>query len=68
MRNEILIDDRPGSAIPCMTFHNSKNKMIGSLDFSGEKIKFEGDAEESAKIFFDYLCDLFNIQNKKTKP
>ena len=32
---------------------------IGTLDFNGPEMTFEGDADESAKVFFDYLAKHF---------
>lgn len=32
---------------------------IGSLDFNGPEMKFEGSADESAKVFFDYVAKHF---------
>lgn len=42
----------------CMAFHNGE-KQIGLLDFNGDAMKFEGDAEASAKVFFDCLATWF---------
>ena len=38
-----------------VSFHNPEGKLLGWLDFNFEKMTFEGDMEESAKVFFDYL-------------
>jgi hypothetical protein len=43
-----------------ITLSNKDNKEVGKLDFNGDKLKFEGDVEESAKIFFDFLLSTFN--------
>ena len=32
---------------------------VGSLDFNGPEMKFEGNADESAKVFFDYVAKHF---------
>ena len=37
-----------------MTFYNEE-KMIGKLDWSDGVLKFTGDAEESAKLLFEFL-------------
>lgn len=34
-------------------------KQIGILDFNGPTMTFEGDAENSAKVFFDWIAQLF---------
>jgi len=39
-----------------ITFHN-KDKEVGRLEFSGKKMVFKGKTEESAKVFFDWLCE-----------
>lgn len=46
-----------------VTFSN-KDKMIGALDFNDDVMKFEGEAEESAKIFFDWLSGMFEKRVK----
>lgn len=33
---------------------------IGSLDFNGPEMKFEGNADESAKVFFEYVAKYFH--------
>lgn len=38
---------------------SNKNKMVGALDFNDDVMKFEGEAEESAKLFFDWLSPMF---------
>ena len=39
-----------------MTFHNEDNKEVGRLEFGKEGMEFTGNADESAKIFFnDFL-------------
>jgi hypothetical protein len=37
-----------------ITFFNNE-KIVGVLQWHGNSLKFEGNAEESAKVFFDYL-------------
>lgn len=32
---------------------------IGCLDFNGPVMKFEGEMEESARVFFNYIADVF---------
>jgi hypothetical protein len=43
------------------------NKEIGCLDFNCDKLKFEGDMEESAKIFMEYLLKSFNNKIEEIK-
>lgn len=47
-----------------ITFHknsgvNNLGEKVGSLDFNGSELKFEGDAEESAKVFIDWISHAF---------
>ena len=39
-------------------FHNDE-MVVGKLDFNGPELKFEGDADASAKVFMDYLAQRF---------
>ena len=41
-----------------MSFHNS-DKQVGTLDFNGPEMTFTGDADESAKVFFDFIAQSF---------
>jgi len=41
-----------------VTFHNGDHQ-IGRLDFNGSALKFEGRAEESARVFIDFLAERF---------
>ena len=38
---------------------------VGSLDFKGPEMKFEGNADESAKVFFDYVARYFQERLKE---
>ena len=49
-----------------VTFHNG-DRNIGRLDFNGDVMVFEGDAEESAKLFFDYLAERFANRLKEER-
>lgn len=48
-----------------ITFHKpgkdgwSNGDVIGGLDFNGPALKFEGNAEESAKVFIDWIATAF---------
>ena len=44
-----------------MTFHND-GKQIGVLDFNGPEMTFSGDADESAKLFFDLIANAFKAR------
>ena len=41
-----------------MSFHNG-DKQVGALDFNGPEMTFTGDADESAKVFFDFIAGWF---------
>lgn len=48
------------------TFHNGE-RNIGRLDFNGDVMAFEGDVEESAKVFFDFLAKYFADRLKEER-
>jgi hypothetical protein len=59
---------KPHSFTPDYTIKLSKHdKEMGKLEFNGDKLKFEGDVEESAKIFFDFLLSSFNQRIEEIK-
>jgi hypothetical protein len=41
-----------------ISFHNN-GQEIGKLDFNGPALVFTGDAEESAKVFIDWIAGSF---------
>jgi hypothetical protein len=47
-----------------ISFHNNSEggtgKEVGKLDFNGPKMVFTGDAEESAKVFIDWVARSFH--------
>lgn len=45
-----------------MTFHNQGGKQVGVLDFNGPEMTFTGDADESAKVFFDFIAESFKAR------
>ena len=46
-----------------ISFHNNgeggTGKEVGKLDFNGPSLVFTGDAEESAKVFIDWIAGSF---------
>lgn len=54
-----VLDTKPNHNI---TFHNQDGKQIGVLDFNGPEMTFTGDADESAKVFFDLIARLFKAR------
>jgi hypothetical protein len=49
-----------------VTFHNGE-RNIGRLDFNSDAMVFEGDAEESAQVFFDLLAKYFADRLKQER-
>jgi len=47
-----------------ISFHNNSEggtgKEVGKLDFNGPALVFTGDAEESAKVFIDWVARTFH--------
>jgi hypothetical protein len=41
--------------VPTIIFNGTENKQIGKLTIVNDSLIFEGNAEESAKIFFEYI-------------
>ena len=52
-------DTKPNHNI---TFHNQDGKQVGALDFNGPEMVFTGDADESAKSFFDFIARSFKAR------
>ncbi len=50
-----------------ITFKKDDNKEIGKFDFNGDKLKFEGDTEESAQVFINFLLSAFNQRIEEIK-
>jgi hypothetical protein len=44
-----------------VTFSN-KGGEVGRLDFNGDTMKFIGNADESAKVLFDWLAEAFKLR------
>jgi hypothetical protein len=42
-----------------LIFHNPKGEMIGTMDFNGSAMIFEGNAEESSLVFIDWISKAF---------
>jgi len=54
-----FLDTKPNQN---MTFHNQDGKQVGTLDFNGPEMTFTGDADESAKVFFDFIAESFKAR------
>ena len=59
--------DKPDYSIKFIFNKDNGTKVIGCLDFNSDKLKFEGDMEESAKIFMEYLLKSFNQKIEEIK-
>lgn len=55
MQYEIIENMKPNYQ---MSFHNGSD-IIGKLDFNGPELVFVGNAEESAKVFVDWVGKVF---------
>lgn len=56
--NDIILNDTIFKQ--CITFSNPVTEdEIGRLTWDDGTLKFEGNAEESAKVFFEYLRQFF---------
>ena len=54
VNGKLLINDfKPSYTI---TMNHSDGECVGRFDFNGPKLVFTGDAEESAKVFVNYLA------------
>jgi hypothetical protein len=42
-----------------ISFQNHAGEKVGTLDFNTDKLVFTGDAEESAKVFIDFIAKSF---------
>jgi hypothetical protein len=46
-------------------FHNADNVEVGVMDFSGGSLSFEGNAEESAIVFMNWINQAFQQRLKE---
>ena len=51
---------RPMKPDYSMKFHNPDGEFIGKLDFNGWVMTFDGNAEESAIVFFHHISQMFS--------
>ena len=51
---------RPMKPDYSMKFHNPEGELIGKLDFNGGVMTFDGNAEESAIVFFHHVSQMFS--------
>jgi hypothetical protein len=42
-----------------IAIYRKAGEKVGELDFNGPAMKFTGNAEESAKVFLEYVATLF---------
>ena len=43
-----------------ISFHKDDHSTLGTLDFNGPDLVFTGNAEESAKVFIDWIAQMFH--------
>ncbi len=48
-------------------FETGDDKTLGTLDLSGPEMVFTGDAEESAKVFMDFVVKQFGDRLKQER-
>jgi hypothetical protein len=48
-----------------ITFHNADGEQVGTLDFNGPGLIFEGNAEVSAIVFIDWIAQAFESRLKE---
>lgn len=53
--------------VAIVTFH-VKDKKVGELWGTGGKLSFTGDADASAKVFFDNVIELNRVRLQEDKP
>lgn len=45
-----------------ITFHNADGYEVGTLDFNGPGLSFEGVADESAIVFMNWIAEKFSAR------
>lgn len=48
-----------------ITFNNREGKQVGGFDFNGPTLAFNGDVEESAKLFIEWATAIFAARLKE---
>ncbi len=56
-----IIDTSSTNFVPVheLSFYDKNNKEIGSVDWKDGKVKFSGNVEKSAKVFFEYWYKVY---------
>lgn len=63
MNDFSFISSNPNYSI---RFHNEE-KIVGTLDFNGPEIVFNGDCNQSAKVFIDFVAQSFASRLKEER-
>lgn len=58
----LILQQKPNCYV---SFHNEKNEKVGTLDFNTDELKFEGNANESARLFINVLKNFWKFDCKK---
>ena len=48
-----------------LMFHNAEGHVVGTMDFNGPGLAFEGNAEMSAIVFIDWIAKAFESRLKE---
>jgi hypothetical protein len=48
-----------------LMFHNAEGHEVGTMDFNGPGLSFEGVADESAIVFMDWISKVFQERLKE---
>ena len=57
----------PRKQIATIKVQNGNNETIGTLDFNGPEMVFTGNADESAKVFIDFVAERFSDRLKQER-
>ena len=57
----------PRKQIATIKVQNANNETIGTLDFNGPEMVFTGNADESAKVFIDFVAERFSDRLKQER-
>lgn len=65
IQNDTGFDPQSWIGEPNVTFADNDGKVIGKLTWPNGKFEFEGETEQSAKLFFDLLLEYW--ENHETR-
>lgn len=53
--SRIIFQTRPCQWYPVVEFQNSANTIIASLSIEEDELRFDGDMDKSAEVFFEHF-------------